>query len=180
MPEGDNARQRAIDLVAETMSEIVSFWGFKSSTGRIWTLLYLSPDPLPADVIAERTRMSAGAVSMALSELMRWEIVGRAPAPGERKRHYRAETDVWGMVRRIIRQRELRLVARAVTRFEEAIELLQKDLEERPDDAQSSFMLDRLQGLLKLARIGYRIVDGLAQDGHFSLAPIRGTLRTGR
>lgn len=180
MSAGDSPRQQAIDLVAETMSEIVSFWGFKSSTGRIWTLLYLSPDPLPADVIAERTRMSAGAVSMALSELMRWEIVGRAPAPGERKRHYRAETDVWGMVRRIIRQRELRLVGRAVTRFEEAIELVTADLANNPDDSQSKFMLQRLKGLLRLARVGYRIVDGLAQDGHLSLAPIRGTLRTGR
>src|SRR5690606_25114325 len=45
------ARGRAIDLAAETMGELVSFWGFKSSLGRIWTLLYLTPEPLSADVI---------------------------------------------------------------------------------------------------------------------------------
>ncbi len=106
------ARQRALDLAAETMGELIAFWGFKASMGRIWTLLYLSSRPLPADEIAERTQLSAGAVSMALADLQQWGIAERAALPGDRRRHYRAETDVWGMVRRIVRERELRLVGR--------------------------------------------------------------------
>src|SRR6476619_6269176 len=119
-------RQRAVDLAAETMGELMAFWGFKASMGRIWTLLYLSPEALPADVIAERTQLSAGAVSMALAELQQWGIVDRAVQHGERKRHFKAETDVWGIVRRIIRERELRLVGRSVQRFSEAVELLEE------------------------------------------------------
>ena len=169
-------RQHAIDLAAETMGELMAFWGFKASMGRIWTLLYLSSRPLAADTIAARTRLSAGAVSMALAELQQWGIAERAVIPGERKRHYQAETDVWGVVRRIIRERELRLVGRSVQRFEDAVKILQASLEAHPDDEEAAFMLKRLGGLLSLARIGYSLVEGFADVGLFSLDPIRGAL----
>lgn len=176
MPEESSyqqARQRAVGLASETMGELVSFWGFKTSMGRIWTVLYLTPEPLPADVIAERTHLSAGAVSMALSELGQWGIVTRAATPNRRKRHYRAETEVWSIVRRIIRQRELRLVGRAVDRFARAIEVLEAA---DPADDEVRFMLERLRGLHRLATIGHRLVERLADVGKFSLAPIRGML----
>lgn len=171
------ARDRAIDLCADTMSELIAFWGFKASTGRIWTLLYLSPDPLPADVIAERTQLSAGAVSMGLQELQQWGIVDRAPSAGERKRLFRAETDVWGIVRRVIRERELRLVGRAVQRFTDASRALEASLAAHPDDAETVFVLGRVRGLLTLASIGYRLVESFAERGLFTLDPIRDALR---
>lgn len=172
----EEARRQAIALAAETMAELVDFWGFKGSMGRIWTLLYLSIDPLSADTIAEQTRLSSGAVSMALTELMQWGLVSRDPFAADRKRHYRAETDVWAIIRRIVRERELRLVGRAVERFSKAVEVLEAAEREHPGDAQIVFMLKRLRGLLELARTGYRLVEMLAELGQFSLLPIRGTL----
>lgn len=172
----EQARDRAVGLAAETMGELVSFWGFKASMGRIWTLLYLSNGPLPADVIAERTALSAGAVSMALSELSQWGLVHRAAKHAERKRHYSADTDVWGIVRRIVRERELRLIGRAVERFGQAIEALEAARRDHPDDEELLFMLARLRGLHDLARIGYRMVERFAEVGKLSLLPIRGRL----
>lgn len=172
----EQARARAIGLAAETMGELISFWGFKASMGRIWTLLYLSQGPLPADAIAELTGLSAGAVSMALSELGQWGLVHRAAKLDDRKRHYAADTDVWGIVRRIVRERELRLVGRAVERFGEAIEVLEAARREHPDDEELLFMLARLRGLHDLARIGYRMVERFAEVGKLSLLPIRGRL----
>jgi DNA-binding transcriptional regulator GbsR (MarR family) len=175
---GAEARQMAIDLAAETMGELIAFWGFKASMGRIWTLLYLSPEALPADLIAERTQLSAGAVSMALAELQQWGIVDRAvPAGGERKRHFRAETDVWGIVRRVVRERELRLVGRSVTRFKQAVAVLEEALSADPTDAEAAFMLARLRGLLGLAQIGYHLVESFAERGVFTLDPVRGALK---
>ncbi len=170
------ARRRAIALATETMGELIAFWGFKTSMGRIWTRLYLSPTPLSADQIADETALSAGAVSMALTELMQWGLVSRDPLTGDRKRHYQAETDIWAVIRRIIRERELRMVGRAVERFDEAVRLLEAAEREHPGDPEVAFMLDRLRGLLELARTGYRMVETLAEVGQFTLAPIRGTL----
>lgn len=174
--DAEEARQRAIDLAGETMGELVSFWGFKASMGRIWTLLYLSPEPLPADQIAARTQLSAGAVSMALSELTQWGVVGRATVRGARKRHYAAETEIWTIIRRIFREREVRLVGRAVERFEEAIQALEQARRADPDDEQVLFMLERLRGLHDLAKVGQRILQRFAEVGRLSLLPIRGRL----
>lgn len=170
------ARQQAIDLAAETMGELITFWGFKASMGRIWTLLYLSPDPVSADVIAERTQLSTGAVSMALAELQQWGLIDRAVLSGDRKRHFRAETDVWGIVRRVVRERELRLVGRSVQRFAQAVAVLEESLTHHPDDPEAEFMVNRLRGLLGLARIGYRLVEAFAEQGLFTLDPIRNAL----
>lgn len=177
----ENARQEALELATETMGELMAFWGFKASMGRIWTLLYLSAEPLPADEIARLTGLSSGAVSMAVADLQKWGIVERAPKGQARKRHYRAETDVWGIVKRIFRERELRLVGRAVDRFGRAAEVLEASLEAHPEDEDARFMLERVRGLLGLARTGYALVEGFAKVGHLTLEPIRGALsRHGR
>jgi len=172
----EEAIQRAIDLAADTMSEIIAFWGFKGSTGRIWTLLYLSSRPLHADDIATKTHLSGGAVSMALSELLHWKLIRRASLPEQRKRHYEAATDIWAIVRRIIRERELRLVAHAIERFTEAVNLLEQAKQNPDATPDIDFMLGRLRGLLKLSKTGYRLVETFADIGQFSLDPIRGLL----
>lgn len=166
-------RARAILIAGATMGDLVAFWGFKGSMGKIWTLLYLSTDPLDADVIAERTGLSAGAVSMGLADLQQWGIAERAMMPNARKRHYRAETDVWGIVRRIFRERELRLIGKARDRFAEAIALLD-DIED-PDE-EDRHAIARLRGLLALTGIGYSLVEQFAKVGMFTLEPIRGAL----
>jgi len=170
------ARTAAIDLAAETMAELIGFWGFKESMGRIWTVLYLSSEPLSADGIADRTGLSAGAVSMGVNDLISWGLVDRASVRGRRKRHFAAETDIWGIVRRIIRERELRLVDRARSRFGEAVRRLEDELAEHPDDAETRFVLGRLRGLLSLANTGHAMLDTFARVGLFSLAPVRDAL----
>lgn len=170
-------RERAIQIASATMGDLVAFWGFKSSMGRIWTLLYLSTEPLDADVIAERTGLSAGAVSMGLNDLQQWGIVERAVVADARRRHYVAETDVWGIVRRIFRERELRMIARARDRFRDAIAELESV--ESPDD-EDRFALERLRGLLGLAEIGYSLVETFARVGMFTLEPVKGVLGLGR
>ena len=113
---------------------------------------------------------------MALAELQQWGIAERAVLPSERKRHYKAETDVWGMVRRIVRERELRLVGRSMQRFTEAVDVLDAALKDHPDDEEMTFMVRRLRGLLSLTRIGYQLVESFAEVGLFTLDPIRGAL----
>lgn len=174
--EPTEAHAKAIGLVAETMGELVEFWGFKASMGRIWACLYLSAQPLSANQLADLTGLSAGAISMGMHELAQWGLIRRVPVPGERKRYYTAYTDVWEVVRRIVRERELRLVGRAVERFEEAASLLESEAAAHPDDADLNTVLSRMHGLLALARTGYSLVERFTEVGDFSLSPIRGTL----
>ncbi len=172
------AQAQAMMLVSETMGELVEFWGFKASMGRIWACLYLSTTPLTAQQLADLTSLSAGAVSMGMHELGQWGLISRVPVPGERKRYYTAHTDIWEIIRRIIRERELRLIERSSKRFERAVDILQAATEAHPDNASLRIVLNRAQGLLTLSKTGYKLVERFADIGDFSLGPIRGTLKS--
>lgn len=176
------ARDRAVALVAEAIGEIIGFWNFKPSMGRVWTVLYLSPDALDAEQIEVRTGLSAGMVSTSLNELLQWGVVRRHPAPGERRRLFVAETDIWMLVARVFRERELRLVVRAVEQLEAALVIL--DREGRGTDPksvhQSRFLHTRVSKILELARTGQRLIDRFSRTGSANLRPLRDVLAAAR
>ena len=62
----EEARARATALVADTLAELMRFWNFKPSMGRIWAVLYLSREPLDAEQIERASDLSAGMVGTVL------------------------------------------------------------------------------------------------------------------
>src|SRR4051812_37820010 len=92
----------AVLLAADAIGDVIEHWGFRKALGRVWTVLYLSNEPLPAMELAERLQMSSGAVSMATNELREWGVVQRVWKPGDRKEYFEAETDFWKMISRVV------------------------------------------------------------------------------
>jgi DNA-binding MarR family transcriptional regulator len=168
--ETEEARDRAIGIVADTVGELMRFWNFKPSLGRIWAILYLSPEPLDAEEIEARSGLSTGNVSMSLQELLQWGVVKRV-APGK--------DAMWAMVARVFRERELRLVERTIEQLEEAIALLDGAGRGQGPTAmlQSRFLVTRVRNLLELARTGRRLLEGLSRTGAVDLTSIRDVLR---
>src|SRR5688500_11610184 len=93
-------------LAAEAVGDSIDHWGFRRVLGRRCTVLYLSPEPMSAAMLASRLHLSSGAVSMALSELQKWGVVHRVFRPGERREFFEAETNFWKMISRVISERE--------------------------------------------------------------------------
>ena len=162
-------------VVADAIGEVMGFWNFKPSMGRVWTVLFLSPQPLSADEISRRTELSAGSVSMTLQELLLWGVVRKAWQRGSRRRYFEAETDILAMVTRVFRERELRLIDTTIQRIERALVLLQ-DAEPSSDTA---FLQSRLETLLRMARTGRALVNQFAGGGLLDLRSLRGVLRMG-
>ena len=156
MPTDDDDIRAAELRVAEVIGGLMEFWGFKAVMGRLWTILYLSPEPLPAAELGERLQASTGAVSMALGDLQKWGVVKKAWRPGERRDFYEPETSIWKMVTRVFRERELAYVRAAIEAFESA----RKQLGKRKVSADGElkrrlkFIDGRLSSLLTLSRIG--------------------------
>lgn len=171
------AARQATLLVADTIGEIMGFWNFKPSMGRVWTVLYFSPVPLCADEIAARAELSAGSVSMTLHELLQWKVVRKAWLRGSRKRHFEAETDVLGMVTRVFRERELRMIDDAVDRMVRAVALLEVARAAGGANAELDHLESRLRSLLRLTRTGRAVVDRFANGGLMDLRALRGALR---
>ena len=53
--DAEDALERAIGLAATSIGELMHFWGFKPSMGKIWAVLYLSREPQDAEQISRRT-----------------------------------------------------------------------------------------------------------------------------
>lgn len=145
-------------LVADMVGRLMEFWGFRAALGRIWTVLYLEPVPLPVPVIAERLGMSASAVSLTLGELLGWGAVKKTRPPGFRQDHYEAETRIFRLVLRVFERRELALVREAIAAFESAELALKRRAEQSRDDLRVRFVRRRLGKLRRLALLGERLL----------------------
>jgi len=144
--------------VADTIGRLMEFWGFKRPMGRMWTLLYLSPAPLGAAELGEQLKMSAGAVSMTLNELLKWGAVKKSWRPGERRDFYEAETSIGKLVQRVLRERELELVRQFGEALSNADAALPRPLEGEP---VPDFKRDRVHELQRLARLGETLLTAL-------------------
>src|SRR5918912_881500 len=49
--------------LADAVGALMEFWGFKRVMGRLWTVLYLTGEPLSAAELCDRLAISTGAVS---------------------------------------------------------------------------------------------------------------------
>jgi len=156
--------------VADTIGQLMEFWGFKRPMGRIWALLYLAPEPVGAAEIGEELRLSAGAVSMALSELVKWGAVKKTWRPGERRDYFEAETGIGRLVQRVLRDRELLLVQK----FAETLEAAESRLGESPDASgpRVEFKRARLRELSTLAKLGETLLQALVSGKTIDPTPL--------
>lgn len=160
--------------VADSIGRLMEFWGFKRPMGRIWALLYLTPEPIGASEIRDELRMSAGAVSMALSELVRWGAVKKTWRPGKRRDFYEAETGIGHLIQRVIRARELALVRE----FAESVRAAEQQLADSPTVAGSiqSFQRARLRELESIAKLGEGLLTALVSGTTIDPTPLLKTV----
>lgn len=160
--------------VSDVVGRLIEFWGFKRNMGRVWTVLYLSPEPLSAEDLRHALKLSSGAVSMTLSDLARWGVVRRVWIQGERKDFYAAEVQLWRMISRVFNEREKTEVILAVEAFEEALGQLDRmrrsaDPEDR---ARANLQHERISQLLELAKLGRRLLDALLSTAKVDAEPL--------
>lgn len=114
--------QEAKDNFLQVWGTLGSQWGINRTMAQIHALLLISPKALNAKQIQEELKISVGNTNMNLRALMDWGLVYKELIPGERKEHFRAEKDIWEVVRKIITQRkrkELEPVLKALDVYSE-------------------------------------------------------------
>jgi len=165
--------------VSNVVGRLIEFWGFKRNMGRVWAVLYLSPDPLSAEDLRQLLKLSSGAVSMTLSELSRWGVVRKVWVQGERRDFYAAEVQLWRMISRVFNEREKGEITMAIDAFEEALAMLdtiQAGQTGRDLDAKTRARVDlqrsRIGQLLELARLGQRLLDVFLSTAKIDAEPL--------
>ncbi len=153
-------------IASDAVGRLIEFWGFKRNMGRVWAVLYLSDEPLTANDLRERLHLSSGAVSMTLKELSRWGVVRKVWIQGARRDYFAAEGNLWKMVSRVFRERELVEIHEAIASLESALSALDQrgapasDADRRRAEVQR----ERIKTLLDLARLGRRLLEALVAE----------------
>lgn len=167
--EVEHARLRVADMIGS----IMEFWGFKRNMGRLWGMLYLHDRAMSAEELRGLLAASAGTISTTLQELQKWKVVRKAWVPGERRDYYEAETNIWTMVSRVFRERELNEIKTSIQVFRESREILKSEEHKHPEESeQIRFVDDRIKQLLELAKIGESLLGGILAGASIDSSPL--------
>ncbi len=175
MPALDPAVEAQVLKVADAIGALMESWGFKRNMGRVWAMLYLEQAPLSAADIGERLSLSTGAMSMLLTELQQWGVVRKTWVPGERRDYYEAETSIWKMVSRVLRERELRWIQDAAEQFAAADHVLADAgaAATGDDAARVQGIAAKVAGLSQLAQVGAHLVENILSGESVDALPIK-------
>lgn len=145
--------------VCDAIGDLMSFWGFQRSHGRIWALLFLVERPLHAGEIGTALGLSAGQVSMSVRELEHWGVLHPVRQPGQRRTWFRPENNLFRMVARVFRERELEQVKTLARTLQAAL----AELREQSPDAVARFRIRRLEGLVAATEVGRTVIEWLVE-----------------
>jgi DNA-binding transcriptional regulator GbsR (MarR family) len=90
--------------------EMGSRWGINRTVGQVYAVLFLADAPVCADQLVEALGVSRSNVSMALKELLAWDLVRLRHLPDDRRDFYVTLDDIWAIVRTLVEQRKKREV----------------------------------------------------------------------
>jgi DNA-binding transcriptional regulator GbsR (MarR family) len=153
--------------------EMASRWGISRSVAQIHALLFLSPNPLPADDIAETLNVARSNVSVSIKELQAWDLVSVTHVLGDRRDYFQARKDIWEVLTTIVDGRKRREIDPTLQMLRECASESKRDTE-TPQEVKERIasMLefleemtgwyDQIRGmprptLLKLMRMGARV-----------------------
>jgi DNA-binding transcriptional regulator GbsR (MarR family) len=157
--------------------EMGSRWGLNRSVSQMHALLYLSPQPLNADEIAETLGIARSNVSVGMKELLSWNLVQATQTLGDRRDFFVAQRDPWEVVRIIVEGRKRRELDPTIAFLQECSAELASD-RDTPAYAKEQMLgqlefMETVMGwyesiaslprktLLKMMRMGQRIAKAI-------------------
>ena len=109
--------------------EMGTRWGVNRTVAQIHALLYLSPEPLPADEIAETLSVARSNVSTSLRELQSWGLVSVSHIMGDRRDRFAVKSDTWEMLMTILEERKRREIEPTLTLLRQCVIEMEDDHE---------------------------------------------------
>lgn len=153
------------DSTVSGLGRLARFFGFSDVMGRLYGTLLLSPEPLSLDELADTLEISKGSVSMNMRDLERWGMAKEVWVRGDRRKFYKAESDMGQVIRNVLGSREQREVNLAIQVLGQSVEKLQSaEPGLSPEEqALARYYLDRirdLQGFFQFAQLALHAVLG--------------------
>lgn len=136
----------AIEKFILHWGELGTRWGLNRTVAQIHALLYLSPEPLPADRIAQLLSVARSNVSTSLRELQSWGIVRVVHVLGDRRDHFESLKDVWELFSIILEERKRREIDPTIAVLRDCAAEMSKG---GPDDAYALRKVEEMQSFFQ-------------------------------
>ena len=149
--------------------EMGTRWGVNRTVAQVHALLYLSPEPLTAEEIAETLAVARSNVSTSLRELQNWDLARVTHRIGDRRDHFQTSHDVWELFMTVIEQR----VAREI---EPTLAVLQRCVAEAKTGRAQPLVATRIRAMTEFLQEMY---DWYGEVKKLPPATLRSMLRFG-
>lgn len=106
------------------IGDFIQYWGFKKIHGQIWTTIFLSREPIDATTIVKRLRVSKALVSLAIKDLLNFEVVRIAGKGARRKTLYQSHPDLIHVISKVLITRESKLLEKIRAKQAEVCDVL--------------------------------------------------------
>lgn len=95
-----------LGLLACRVGDFIQYWGFKKIHGQVWLQVFLASQPLDATTLTQRLKCSKGLVSLAIKDLLNYNVIQQCGKSGRRMVYYRSNPDLTEVILNVLRQRE--------------------------------------------------------------------------
>lgn len=155
--------------------EMGTRWGINRTVAQVHALLFLSPQPLDAEEIANTLAVARSNVSNSLRELQGWGIVRVVHVLGDRRDHFESLKDVWEIFRVVAEERKRREIDPTLRVLEECVGEMKKSGTAAPYTRER--LEDMLAFLAATSGLFEELVD-LPSSALKGIARLRGKLKT--
>lgn len=101
--------------------EMGTRWGVNRTVAQVHALLYLSPESLTAEEIADSLSVARSNISTSLKELQNWNLVQVDSRIGDRRDYFRTSADVWTLFLTVVEQRVEREIIPTMTMLKRCV-----------------------------------------------------------
>jgi DNA-binding transcriptional regulator GbsR (MarR family) len=126
--------------------EMGTRWGVNRTVAQVHALLYLSPESLTAEDIAETLSVARSNVSTSLKELQNWNLVQIDSHIGDRRDYFQTSSDVWALFLTVVEQRVEREIVPTLTMLRRCAIEVQA---ERPSQPTVTARITAMQSFLE-------------------------------
>jgi DNA-binding transcriptional regulator GbsR (MarR family) len=149
--------------------EMGTRWGVNRTVAQVHALLYLSPESLTAEDIAETLSVARSNVSTSLKELQNWNLVQIESRIGDRRDYFQTSSDVWTLFLTVLDQRVEREILPTIAMLRRCAVEAQA---ERPFEPTISTRITAMQVFLEDVLKWYSQIKQLPQSSLRSLINI--------
>ena len=153
--------------LAQSIGNFIEYWGFKAIHGKIWTLLFLSKEPLSAIELSRKLEVSKTLLSFSIAELLEYEVIESVGKGAKRTVFFRANPNLTAVILNVLRRRERPMMSEIEGAFQR--------LQEVKSIQKGTLLLDsgQLESLGEWIQAGKSALDSLVLQSESDLGLLR-------